>query len=214
MNTEINLENIEKKAFSSTYSDGITDILWGILLIGFGTNTIFTRLGIDRPLSLILFAVPVIVLYFLGKKFITTPRMGYVKFGAIRKKRRTKVFIFAVILQIIFGLLFWLTISNQIPKEQLTRYFNPVIEFMLIVISMSIIAYWIDYPTLYFVALAIGLGWPVAELLDPHTGSVLAGILAFGVSGLAIMIYGLVRFFRFIKLYPKQNISTDYEKPE
>ena len=93
--------------------------------------------------------------------------MGYVKFGAKRKKRRTKVFIFAVILQIIFGLLFWLTISNQIPKEQLTRYFNPVIEFMLIVISMSIIAYWIDYPTLYFVALAIGLGWPSYLILIP-----------------------------------------------
>jgi len=134
MSTKIDLKNIEKKAFSSTNSDGITDILWGILLIGFGTNTIFTRLGIDRPLSLIVFAVPVIVLYLLGKKFITTPRLGYVKFRN--------------------------------------------------------------------------------ELLDPHTGSVLAGILAFGISGLAILIYGLARFFRFIKLYPKQNISADYEKPE
>ena len=103
---------------------------------------------------------------------------------------------------------------NDLPKEELAKYFNPVIEFFLIVISMSIIAYWINYPTLYFVALAIGLGWPVAELLDPYTGSVLAGTLAFGISGLAILIYGLVRFIKFIKRHPKQNISADYEKPE
>ena len=44
----INLKSIEKKIWFANFQDGIWDIYWGILLLGFGLSPLLEELGIIK----------------------------------------------------------------------------------------------------------------------------------------------------------------------
>jgi hypothetical protein len=98
MNT-INLNEIERKAFRSTYQDGLWDVYYGLMLMSMAVF-MFRPVGGYRPtnilLALVCFSVSYL-LFWLGKKYITLPRMGQVQFGEARRKRaRTLIVIMSV----------------------------------------------------------------------------------------------------------------------
>jgi hypothetical protein len=59
-----------------------------------------------------------------------------------------------------------------------------------------------DYPHFYLYAISIGLGIPLAELLEPIFGKPLDYLISFGISGALILIYGIITLVKFIKKYP------------
>jgi len=104
MNEKINLKEIEKKAYRFTFQDGIYDIMFGVLLrelIGLG--------------YILFLAIPAPLLLTLGKKYITTPRIGIVKFGLKRQASYKKFVTISVILVILTVVLLILTITNIFP---------------------------------------------------------------------------------------------------
>jgi len=91
MSQNIDLKALERKAFRSVHQDGLWDIyIGGLLLV---LSLMFTipdsGEGELRTLGLAMLGVAIMFAIFqLGKKYITTPRMGQVRFGAERQKRK------------------------------------------------------------------------------------------------------------------------------
>ena len=90
MLNNIDLKEIVKKAYRSTFQDGLWDIYLGILLINLNTLPWI----VENYLSLIQVAmvgiivtVVAMIIFFGGKKFITLPRMGLIKFVQERKAK-------------------------------------------------------------------------------------------------------------------------------
>ena len=54
MLSTFNLKEIERKAYRSTFDDGLYDIGWGLLLLGFGMSSLLKDLGFPKPLDLLL----------------------------------------------------------------------------------------------------------------------------------------------------------------
>ncbi|MFX1448787.1 MAG: hypothetical protein ACFFCG_11745, partial [Promethearchaeota archaeon] len=91
MAEKVDLKEMEKRAWKSNFQDGLWDIYFGLLIMGIGFNWLGGFLGLPETMgvmvTLISWDIGAMVIFILGKKFITTPRMGFVKFGQIRKKR-------------------------------------------------------------------------------------------------------------------------------
>jgi len=88
--TTLNLKEIEKKAYRSTFQDGIWDIFLGLLLLNLAFGALLANSGVSHGLNMtILTALGVLILlaFMTGKKRITVPRMGFVKFGQKRKRK-------------------------------------------------------------------------------------------------------------------------------
>jgi hypothetical protein len=89
MNSKFDLKEIERKAFRSTFQDGLWDIYMGLIIICMAMFMYRPPTGyspVNIVLCLVMFCL-VYGLFMAGKKFITLPRMGQVKFGEIRKRK-------------------------------------------------------------------------------------------------------------------------------
>ena len=106
MSTQLNLKEIERKAFRSTFQDGLLDICISTV---FGSMALMEFVVVKdetRWLFLVLAFLGVFagqLIFWVGKKFVTLPRMGQVKFGEIRRKRNktlTLILTVVVLLQV------------------------------------------------------------------------------------------------------------------
>jgi len=203
MTKKMNLKELEKKTYRFTFQDGIYDIMFGVLLVSFALAPIIREL---IGLGYILFiAIPAPLLLTLGKKYITTPRIGIVKFGMNRQNSQKKQIIISIILVIMTIILLMMTITNIFPGtfgSMLSGYAVPLVIGISTIIGMGIFAYIKDFPHLWIYGMIIGLGIIVAEVLYKTVGTPLDGILAFGISGTLVLFYGSFILFKFLQKYP------------
>ncbi|MFQ6618861.1 MAG: hypothetical protein ACE5QV_09260 [Fidelibacterota bacterium] len=100
---KINLKELERKAFRSTYQDGLWDIYIGLIIISLSFFLFRSATGYS-PLNILLMLVSFCTAYALfwaGKRFITLPRMGQVKFGEKRVRRKKTMMIILGVVVII-----------------------------------------------------------------------------------------------------------------
>jgi hypothetical protein len=208
MSTQLDLKEIERKAFRSTYEDGLRDIYFGLIVICMSIFIYRPASGYS-PMNIILALLAMSVAYSLfwaGKKYITLPRMGQVRFGDIRRKKKTTMVIFlsfVVLVQlIILGLttLGWLIpevgarVSGFLKSQDLMDLTVALIGSLFVVSGMTLTVYFSDFPRGYFIAAMMALAVFLMIYLNQPVYPILIGAL--------MIIPGAVLFFRFLKKYP------------
>lgn len=212
MTEKMNLKEIEKKAYRFTFQDGIYDIMFGVLLVSFALAPIIREvIGLGYILFLV---IPAPLILVLGKKYITVPRIGIVKFGLKRRAAYKKLVTISVGLVIITFILLIMTITKNFPGTlgtMLEGYAVPLIIGISTIIGMGVFSYLKDFPHLWIYGLIIGLGIIVAEVLYKTVGTPLDGIIAFGIPGILVLFYGVVILSRFLLKYPlpEEEIAND-----
>ena len=199
MPEKIDLKKVEKQTYRFTFTDGLTDMTYGSLLIIIAIAPILRE--ILYPSYIIFLILPPSLIIILGKIFITVPRIGIVKFNQNRTKSRNKIGLLIAILLPITVIMVVLTFLG-IYNIKVGGYIVPVGAGLFVLILFSIIAYIMDYPHFYLYAVSIGLGIPLAALIKPIFGEPLHYILSFGISGTLILIYGIITLIKFLKNYP------------
>jgi hypothetical protein len=207
MEEQIDLKGLEKKAWRSAFHDGIWDIYMGLLILGLGTAPFGYRIGLPAELGsmiIVLFWNTTAVLFLiLGKKFITVPRLGYVKFGAKRKKVKKRLFgflLFNIILAVVF---LFINLSGIFESLNIGGLTQPLlIGLLLITVPLSILAYFLEFHRLYIYAIFFGLGFFISELLYPLVGSPFDLFLSLGLGGIAVILIGLIYFINFLRKHP------------
>jgi hypothetical protein len=208
MSTQLDLKEIERKAFRSTYEDGLWDIYFGLIVICMSIFIYRPASGYS-PMNIILMVLTMSVAYSLfwaAKKYITVPRMGQVKFGDIRRKKRTTmvmVLSFVVLAQLfMLGLttLGWLDpeagarVNGFLKGQDLMDLTVALIGSLFVVSGMTLTAYFSDFPRGYFIAAMMALAVFLMIYLNQPVYPILIGVL--------MIIPGTVLFFRFLKKYP------------
>ena len=199
MTEKIDLKKVEKQTYRFTFTDGLYDMAYGSLLFFAAIAPILRE--ILYPSYIIFMILPASLILILGKKFITIPRIGIVKFNQNRTKSRNKLGLLIAILFPITVIMVVLTFLG-VYNIKVGGYIVPVGAGLFTLILLSVIGYVIDYPHFYFYAVSIGLGIPLAALLKPIFGDPLHYIISFGISGTLILIYGIFTLIKFIKKYP------------
>ena len=210
MNEKIDIEKIEKQTYQFTFSDGIYDMAYGTMLIIFAIAPILREIIYLWYILFMIIPAPLIIL--LGKRYITLPRIGIVKFGEKRDKARNKIHLLTAILFPLTVIVVVLTFIGMF-NIKVTGYIVPVGAGIFAIVLLSSIAYILHYSHFYLYGISIGLGIPLSELIEPIVGEPYDYLISFGISGLMILLFGLRTFLRFINMYqiPKEELSYVHE---
>ncbi len=207
----ISLKELERKAYRSTYQDGLFDIYWGGTIASF---TVFadSLYGADSLTSwqrLLIFLAGCGIsnlIFWVGKRFITLPRIGQVKFGPARRRRlRTLIIVLSVLvgIQVLIvaftaGLLqfpalrSWFGFIN-IPQSMGTLIVSGL-GALFVGPSLALIAYFIDFPRGYYIAAVMSTAVFCLIWFD--------NALLMLVAGALIILPGIFLFIRFLIQHP------------
>jgi len=194
---QIDLKEIEKKAYKTTLQDGLIDIEIGILFVGMGINAFFSDF-VPRIVNIVgFFIVGIIAIMplLIGKKYIVQPRVGLIKFGPKRKAKKKKILVFSLINTLILVIVLILTLNSvlqQIPLRGSALLL--VLGLLFATLPLSIMAYLLQFPRLFVYGLLIGFGLTLAEIIEFSLTVFLIGIV--------ILIVGISYFIIFLRKYP------------
>jgi hypothetical protein len=150
----------------------------------------------------IVWNVGAVLFMILGKKYITVPRIGLIKFGPKRKADQRKVKIYLGI-NVIFGVvILLLQMTGVFGFITSQRFALSILLGLFISLPFGIMAYYLDFPRLYIYALLGGLGFFLIDLFELFTSGSLSIILVFGIMGGSIVIVGVVFLIKFLRKYP------------
>lgn len=204
---KVNLKELEKKAYKSTFQDGLWDILFGGYLLGLAIGALaplypesFQDLFIPIWISTI-WNIGILLLFIFGKKRITVPRMGFVKFGEKRKADRKKLAIINLIMVVITIVVVILTAIGAFQLQIEGYMVMLLIGMFFIAVPFSAVAFFLKFKRLYVIAIMGGLGFFFGELLSPFIGF-FGDFIVFTAFGGIIIVAGLILFIKFLKKYP------------
>lgn len=206
MAENIDLKDLEKRTFKSTMQDGFFDIYFGILILGNGFASIFDAEQNTGVYFMVLIAIIGVGLavFIAGKKLVTEPRMGKVKFGKARKVRKAKTSIILSINALVLLIIFLITANtggSAIIMDPLVQLL--LMGIFLMALPLCLVGYFLQFPRLYLYGVLFGTLFFFVEILRLFVASPFNVLIAFGTVGGVITITGIVVLIQFLKKYPK-----------
>lgn len=207
MENKLNLNDLERKAFRSTFEDGLFDLLITCFTLQFALAPLLGDLGLGDFWSSFVF-LPVYLIALLGlgiaKKKITVPRIGLAKYSPARKTKIRKLhfYLSMMFLAGIFSGLF----AFKIGAASMAKWFAPGIFSFLILFVFSVAGFYLDFPRLFFYGIFISVLIPVGEVLFwngkvSHHGYP----MVFGIASIIVFSNGIYHLVKFVKNYPVQE---------
>ena len=80
---DTDLKKIESKVWTSYFKDGLWDIFFGLMLLTMGLRTLTDNVLFTFGM------LAAVLVHILGKRWITVPRLGVVRFSETRRKKRS-----------------------------------------------------------------------------------------------------------------------------
>ena len=161
MNEDIDMKELEKKAWKSTFQDGLWDIMLGLVFF----VPAVTGLFIENDYAMIPLYFAAILLFVTAKKRITIPRIGFVRFGEQRRKKGYLVALILTASVIILTLMVVLKKTGLLSAGERMPV-GPFIVGLNIIVVFGFMAYYLNFNRLYIYAVLIGVVEPLTAVLE------------------------------------------------
>jgi len=208
MTSQLNLKEIEKRAVKSTYQDGLLDIQYGLITVlmsifNYRPETGYSPLNIFMEVGSFVIAF---LLFWVGKRMITLPRIGMVKFGEIRHKKTRRMSIILgvfVLAQVALVILTSLGLFNSQISSWLDKVLGnhngsllivSAIGSLMVGVGMMVMAYFTDFDRGFYISILMSVAVFLIIFLNRPLWPILIGLL--------IILPGVVLLIRFIARYP------------
>lgn len=207
MSEKLNLKELEGRAWRSFFDDGLWDIYLGLLLALMGVSAFMNTLELTETMHMGIYIGLLIVVmlgFWAAKRFITVPRIGRVKFGADRKKRRIKTSL-VLFASVVFGFILFLLlggvargdISRALPWDVIV----PAAWALNMLLVFGLMGYFLQFERLYFIGLLYAIVLPLDFILRKTTELRFAPYMFFAAGSLIILV-GIIFLRRFLQNYP------------
>jgi hypothetical protein len=207
------LRALEKKIYRSFFQDGLWDIFWGLILLSFAAQSAYSSLGLPYPLDHAIIPALAVLTLELGKRYLTIPRLGKVRFGPQRRaqlqKGKTVLFIL-VTLALLILILAIPALSLSQPDPGMDVIVRSLMMGLVIMAALGIIAFFQGFSRLYVYAVVFGLSLPVSQIIKGQVASPWEEWLSFGIPAVAILAIGLTLLFRFLRTYSLGREGDDH----
>lgn len=204
MTEQTDLKALEKKAYQSTFQDGLWDIFIGFLFTQFAIAPILSTHGFGDFWSAMIF-LPIYLMVLTGvkllKKHVVAPRLGQANFS---KKRNAKLRLLVLVTTII-GVLGIIAGVFFVELSKLnSQWLFPALFCLILLISFCAAGYLLDLNRFYGYGALTSLAVVVGELLYQNAGASHHGFpIVFGVTSSSIILAGVILFLNFLHKYPK-----------
>lgn len=194
MSYELDMKEIERKTYMSYSEDGLVDVaigtvilLWGVLLV-------------VEPSGLIALLGPLALgIWYLGKRFITIPRIGMIQPNQKMERKMRNLAIFLVVLgAIAFGGI----LTGRIVGYAFSSGYSLGILGLVLAGGISVLAYLLNAARLYVYAALIFIAFAGGEILSASITAFDAFAFSVILAGALILLSGLVVLVRFLRKYP------------
>lgn len=218
MANRLNLNQLERKAWKAYHQDGLMDIFLGLLMMAMAASAGMDELNLSEAVHMGIFIgleVLAGAIMWAGKRFVTTPRLGRVKFGP-KRKRRKLLTTFVLAGSVLVGLIMFGLLATPDPSVHgLVRqpFFLPLIWALNCLLVFGAMAYLLEYDRLYIVGVVYGIAIPATELIG-QIWHVDLGPWIFLAAGLIILAMGLMVFVRFVRTTPIPERESGDEQRE
>ena len=209
-NEENDLHAIERRAFQSTQDDGFLELQFGAILIILGITAYIDDTGIFNHYYgyLFILASPLIVL--LGKRYITLPRLGRVRFGLDRQMRQAKMTLILVASVLAGLMIFILGAMGVIPIPDTVRpYVMPAIIAGMLFLTLAAMAYFMNNWRFVIIGAVFAGSELAIPILRLHTDLVSPAGVALTTGGVLITIMAAGVLARFLRDHPRQEFPTE-----
>jgi hypothetical protein len=220
MNEKLNLKELEKKAYKSTFQDGLWDIYFSLLIFTGALISVGGLIPLPESFNYFLILIPYwivdILILFFGKRYITVPRLGFVKFGERRKRNVKYLLIFTLFNVLLLIMILILPITGLYAIIELEKYISALLFGLgLIWFPLTIVAFILKFNRFYLYAIMGGLSFFGIEIVFPLVGEPLDSIIIFGLIGGIILIIGFSYLIKFLIKYPlPKTEEIEYESRE
>jgi hypothetical protein len=208
MSQNLDLKAVERRAWLSTFQDGLWDIFFGLMLAaGVVSDWLHSR-GVPSlvriPAYLSLFVLAGLVLWG-GKHFITVPRLGRVAFSPTRKARMRKLRLILLPALIVTGAL-WVLSGGWLGQPAWWGDFGwlagSITVTLVYTTAFGLMAVFMNLPrmALYGVLFALPeiLGVGLSRLAGSEAGFLIGNVFSASV----VLAVGVVIMVRFLHDYP------------
>ncbi len=203
MNQKINMKEIERKAYTAYHQDGVVDVTVAVVILLFGIIMVgdMSWLGGIGGVSGIL----AVSLYAAFKKFVTVPRLGYVKFPQQRAQRMTGIALALGTLSALMAVVaFFQTMSQGTPDWLMLLFDNYMLTIGIAVAGLFLLGgYAFKTKRIYAYALLTLAMFTIGHFLSFPLHYYLVAL------GTIIMVIGIVLMIRFVQKYPKATQTTE-----
>ena len=206
MSEKLNLKELERKAWRSFFDDGLWDIYLGLLLALMGVSSFMNSLELTEAMHMGIYISLLIVVmlgFWAAKRFITVPRIGRVKFGTERRKRRirTSLVLFA---SVVFGFILFLVLGGvargDISRDLPWDVIAPAAWALNMLLVFGLMGYFLEFERLYFIGLVYAIVLPLDSILRKETELRIVSYM-FVIAGFIIVAVGVVYLIRFLRNY-------------
>lgn len=198
--SKMDLETLRKNIYHTYFSDGVWDIILGLVFISFGLGVVVNQnfwylfpIILTLPLAL--------------KRSLSEPRIGTLKF---KQSQRLWLMAFYFLFWIlVLGFIILLGVMNPAGDgivRWLTINLFLVIGFIMAII-LSLVGWFIKFPRLYAYALLVFIGFGMA-------GRVTSVGIILTVLGILILISGIFVMKNFMQSHPKIMFTQASEAEE
>ncbi|HEY5729709.1 MAG TPA: hypothetical protein VIS72_06625, partial [Anaerolineales bacterium] len=170
MHSPVSLKSAERKAFQSTFADGLWDVFIGFFALEFAIAPLLSKSLGDFWSSAIFLPVFGVVYLFIRliRKYVVAPRIGTVSFGNIRRQKLQR---FSLIMLIANIVIFILGIIVALNFRRLPGFGIAGLLSLFLLAVFSFAAYGLDYARLYLYGLMFFIAPLIGEWLYANHGA-------------------------------------------
>ena len=194
MAEKLSLKEIRRQVYLSYSEDGLIDLAIGLVIFGFGA-----LLMVDVPWMVGVLGVIPLLIWYLGKRYLTVPRIGTIQPGRVMKKRFVgfSVFMIAVGLGVLALFILVAVSGGSLLADHPLALFGLVLALGISALGMVMKA-----NRLHFYALLVFASMAVGEILNKSIEVVDVYLLSVIIAGGIIIIAGGITLIGFLQKYP------------
>ena len=185
------LQAIQRKVYMTFFEDGVWDIFLGLFVLGWGLSILTEGTSLPAILFIVLYSAVWGI-----KKWLTYPRIGYVKFSSSSRRMAKGRFIGVLTLVLLLGVVMAVLWGISARPQWLVDY-SPLVFNGMLAVVVCLAAYWARVNRFYLYAALIFLGAPLRVWLGINWEFGFIG------AGGIITLIGLGFPIRFLRKYPK-----------
>jgi hypothetical protein len=200
MSYELDMNEIERKAYMSYSEDGLVDIAIGTVILLWGVFLVTEPSGLIGLLGILAMAI-----WYLGKRFITIPRIGMLQPSQKMERKSRNLIITLLLLGLIAlgGVLIGVIFAGNPPLD-----YSLSILGLVIAVGVCVLAYLVNASRLYAYAFLLLAAFAGGEILSQTITAIDAFALSVILAGALILVSGLVVLVRFLRKYPVPKMEA------
>ena len=194
MNIKLNMSEIRQQVYLSYTEDGLIDLMIGLVIFGFGT-----LLLVDIPWLVGTLGVIPLLVWYLGKRFLSIPRIGTIQLNKTMKKKSAFFWVFMISAGL--GVLAFFILVVRAGESILTDHSLALFGFVL-AFGIGALGLAMKTNRLYFYAFLIFTAMAVGEILQKSIKGMDMYLISVIIAGSVILISGSINLIGFLHKYP------------